>query len=129
MRMIKYLCIVALTSLFLVSCGEDGSYNAGGGSYGNDNYYNDGESSILRVINSNASTDSICNLYSVPSSSGSWGSDKLHGTLPPGYHKDLVTHNCNRYYDVKVVFCDGWAAETSYYRECGHMHEVVARNW
>ena len=127
MKIIKNILIIALSFIFFVSCGEEGEYHTGGGDFGN---YDDetGGRSVLRIINSSGSTASICNVYSSDSSSN-WGSDRLTGTISPGSSRDFSTNNCDRNYDLLVVFCDGWRAEKNYYRRCGTVYEFIARNW
>jgi len=85
--------------------------------------------SYLRVGNSSDSTSKICNVYSNPSSSGDWGSDRLSGTISSGYYKEFSTTNCNIDYDLKVVFCDGYTDQNSYYRPCGTTTTKTFRNW
>ncbi len=126
-NVIKSLVVLA-ASLLITACGGGGS---GTGTGGNGGTYVPADKSYLKVINSSQSDSDICAIYSNPSSSNNWGSDRLgDATLPPGYGKVFHTSNCNRYYDLKVVFCDNYVDQVlDYYRECGKMHEFVFRNY
>ena len=126
MKPLKYLRgWIGLSALILLSgCGGVGGDGGGGG---------DGDgtgASILEVANASTSTSDICNVYSNPSSSDSWGSNRLSGTIPPGTYASFSTSNCNINYDLKVVFCDGYADEVDgYYRACGATRRLTFRNY
>ena len=119
MKSLKYLRGWALVSgLVLLSGCNPGVTGGGTGA------------SILEVANASTSTSSICNVYSNPSSSSSWGSDRLSGTISPGTYASFSTSNCNIDYDLKVVFCDGYTDEVdNYYRACGATRRLTFRNY
>ena len=126
MKIIKNVLTVIAVGLFVIGCGglEDIGGGGGGGGGGGTGL------SYLRVANSSSSTSSICNVYSNPSSSTTWGPDRLSGTIAPGYYRQFSTSNCNKNYDLKVVFCDGYSdTYNGYYRACGATRTITFRNW
>lgn len=127
MKTIKNTFIATALTLLLVGCGGGGGDDwwdddpGDGGGYG---------TSYLQVGNSASSDSNICNVYSNPSSSSTWGPDRLSGTISPGFYREFSTDNCNILYDLKVVFCDGYEdAVYSYYRGCGDTVSYTFRNW
>jgi hypothetical protein len=98
-----------LSALVLSGCGIEGGGGGGGGI------------SYLKIINAAGSTQEIWAVYSQPSSSSDWGSDRLGSSvIKPGYFHTFNTTNCDINYDLKIVWQDGTAeTQMNYYRECG----------
>ncbi len=114
------LAIIAILS----GCGgtdttSDGCSN-GICSSGSSNNTNTGLST-LKITNMDISTSDICQIYSTLNSSNSWGLNVLENKIPPGYYIELSTSTCDTYWDLKVVYCDGYepAPNYYYYRPCG----------
>ncbi len=119
-KTILTLAIIALMN----GCGDTDSTNSGcsngictdgnGGS-------TDSGLSTLKIKNMDISTSDICQIFSTPNSSGSWGLNVLENRIPPGYYVELSTSSCNTYWDLKIVYCDGYepAPSYDYYRPCG----------
>ena len=124
----KSIFVIAV-ALVLIGCGGGGGGSSSSGS--GSSTYVPSDKSYLKVINSSQSDSDICAIYSNTSDANNWGPDRLGSTtLPPGYAKLYQSSNCNRYYDLKVVFCDNYVDKVlNYYRECGKLHEFVFRNY
>lgn len=123
MKSIKSIFIAGVFLLLMVGCGGGSSdHDDGGGS--------DDAISYLEVINSEISDSDICEVYSSLSSSDEWGADRLSGTIAPDDYRTFSTYNCDRLYDLRVVFCDGYEDEVfEYYRECGTTRSFEFVNW
>jgi hypothetical protein len=107
-----------LSSLVISGCGGGGAAGVGGGI------------SYLKVINAAGSSQDIWALYSTPSSSSSWGPDRLGSTvITPGSSRTFNTTNCDINYDLKIVWRDGTAeTKMGYYRGCGTTSTFVFTN-
>jgi len=119
MKTVKYIFVAMAASLILIGCGGGGGIDVGIGG-----------SSTLEVVNSSTSTSDICNVYSEPASSSTWGTDDLSGTIAPGYYQDFTSDLCDENWDLKIVFCDGYTDYVmGYYRACGATRAFTFQNW
>jgi len=120
MKVIKNIFLVAAFLALLVGCGSSGGSS-------DDGYAGD---ATLEVVNSEESDSDICSIYSTLTTADTWGEDILSGTLAPGYYSTFYTENCDRYYDLKVVFCDGGEIEVdNIFLGCGDTETHTFRNW
>jgi len=131
MRKLIGFSVACLSILALNGCG--GAGDLGGSSLVKDVVVPGSISardSAISLLNHDTSITAICDVYSVPSTSGTWG-DPLTGTpIVAGGEVAWGSDACDQNWDLKVVDCIGNESIVyAYYRECDTTTYFTFRSW